>query len=149
MARTFRFRHCPSLPGTAKHFAFTCGGKWRRKQEIILETARRLAPEVFIKIHDEPYLPWWKGLATRQQNADARSVLDVLENQVVVPLMSPHFHPWKRRYAINIRIAKYYRRKAHKNIRRISKQLLNSSQGDYEDMLMPMWYEHWDRWDIT
>jgi hypothetical protein len=150
MARTFRFRHCPSLPGTATHFAFTSGSNnWQRRGEIILETAKRLAPDVFFKVHDEPYLPWWKGLPTRQQEADARSILDVLENQVLVPLMSPHAHPWRRRYAINIRLAQYYRKKAHRHIRRISKQLLNRSPGDYEDMLMPMWYEHWNRRDIT
>ena len=149
MARTYRFRHCPTLPGTAKHFAFTCSNSWRRREDIILATARRLAPEVFIKVHDEPYMRRWKGRPTRDQDRDARSILDVLENEVVVPLMSPHSHPWRRRYGINIRLAKYYRKKAHRNIRRISKHLLNKSPGDYEDMVMPAWYEHWDRWDIT
>ena len=149
MARTYRLRHCPSLPGTAKHFAFTAGNSWRRREEIILATARRLVPEVFIKVHDEPYLRRWRGRPTSDQNREARSVLDVLENQVVVPLMSPHSHPWRRRYGINIRLAKYYLKKAHRRIRRISKHLLNKSQKDFEDMLMPAWYEHWDRWDIT
>jgi hypothetical protein len=108
-----------------------------------------LAPEVFIKIHDEPYLRWWKGRPTHDQNRDARSVLDVLENQVVVSLMSPHIHPWRRHYGINLRIAKWYRKQAHRIIRRRAKHLLNKSPKDFEDMLMPMWYEHWDRWDIT
>jgi hypothetical protein len=108
-----------------------------------------LAPEVFIKVYDEPYMRRWKGRPTRDQNRDARSILDVLENQVIVPLMSPHSHPWRRHYGINLRIAKYYRKRAHREIRRRAKQLLNRSPGDYEDMLMPMWYEHWDRWDIT
>jgi hypothetical protein len=149
MARTYRFRHCPSLPGTAKHFAFTASSSWHRREEIILATARQVAPEIFIQIHSESYLPWLKGRPARQQNAAARSVLDVLEHQVVVPLMSPHFHPWKRRYGINIRLAKYYRKIAHRNIRRIAKHLLNKFNGDFEGMLMPMWYEYWDRWSIT
>ena len=127
MARTYRFRHCPTLPGTAKHFAFTSSNSWRRREDIILATARRLAPEVFIKIHDEPHLRWCKGRPTRDQSRDARSILDVLENQVVVPLMSPHSHPWRRRYGINIRLAKYYLKKAHRNIRRILQNTYSTS----------------------
>jgi hypothetical protein len=149
MARTYRLRHCPSLPGTAKHFAFTHSDSWRHREEVILATTRRLAPEVFIEVHTAKFMRRWKGLPTRYQNTDARSILDVLENQVMVPLMSPHSHPWRRRYGINIRLAKYYLKKAHRNIRRISKHLLNKSQKDFEDMVMPAWYEHWDRWSIT
>ena len=149
MARTYRLRHCPSLPGTARHFAHTSDNSWRRREVIILATARRLAPEIFIRIHDEPYLPWLRGLPSRLQNRDARSVLDVLENQVVVPLMLPHSHPWCRHRSINLRVAKYYRKRAHREIRRLAKQLLNKSPGNYEEMLMPAWYEHWDRWNIT
>jgi len=149
MSRTYRLRHCPSLPGTAKHFAFTARSKWRRNEEIVLAVARKLAPDVFVKIHDEPYLPWLTGSPDRCQNADARSVLDVLEGQIVFPLGSPHCHPWRKRYAINIRAAKFYRKVAHRNIRRIVKYLLNKSPGDVEDRLMPLWYEHWDRRRIT
>jgi len=137
------------LPGTAKHFAFTASSSWKRREEIILATARRLVPEIFIKIHGESYLPWLRGRPAREQDRDARSVHDLLETQVIVPLLSPHFHPWKKRYGINIRLAKYYRKKAHRNIRRFSKQLLNKAPVDFDNLLLPMWHQHWDRWDIT
>lgn len=149
MARTFRLRHCPSLPGTAKHFAFTGGSSWRRRDEIVLDAAKRLFPTVFTSVCEGDTWNQWKLWHAYRQRGDARSILDTLEEQVIVPLLSPHCHPWRRHYGINLRIAKYYRRRAHKNIRKIAKHLLNKSPKDFEDMVMPAWYEHWDCWDIT
>lgn len=145
MARTYRLRHHPSFPGTAKKFAFTHAGSWRRREQIILATARRMFPDVFINVYGGRFL---KGRIAYQQCGDARSILDTLERQIVVPLMSPHSHPWRRHYGINLRVAKWYRQQAHRNMKHRTHQLLNKSPGDYEDMLMPLWYEHWDRWDI-
>jgi hypothetical protein len=145
MARTFRLRHCPSLPGTAKHFAFTRGSAHFHREEAILEEVKRLAPEVKIKMSKWKYLRF----SRREQDGDARSVLDMLEYQIVVPLLSPHFHPWRRRYGINVKAAKYYRQVAHRNIRRITKHVLNKAQDDYDNMILPAWYEYFDRWNFT
>ena len=149
MARTYRLRHCPSLPGTAKHFAFTSNNSWRRREDLILNRAKALFPEIFKAARDGNTWNRWLVWRAYHKRGDARSILDTLEGQIIVPLMSPHAHPWRRHYGINLRIAKYYRRWAHKNIRRISKHLLNKAPVDFDEVLMPAWYEHWDRWDIT
>jgi len=148
MARTFRLRHLPSLPGTAKKFAFTHSDAWYERNTMILEQARRLTPEIFIATYESEQLGR-PGRIAYYQNGDARSVVDTLEGQIVVPLLSPHFHPWRRHYGCNLRIARYYRKMAHRKIRRRAKQLLNHEHGDFDELLMPAWYEHWDRWNIT
>ena len=145
MARTFRIRHLPSLPGTARRFAFTHSDGWRQKEKLILALAARLAPQTTVATHTL----FGPVRIDHTQDGDARSIVDTLEKQVVVPLLSPGSHPWISRYGVNIRIAKYYRRKAHRRIRRKAKHLLNKSGRDFDDMVMPAWYEHWDRWDIT
>ena len=145
MARTFRLRHCPSLPGTAKHFAFTYASSCFKKDATIIEMVHRLAPEVKVKTSRWKY---WRYLRS-EQNRDARSMIEVLENQIIVPLLSPHFHPWRKRYGINVRAAKYYRRVAHRNIRRITKHILNKTKDDYDNMILPAWYEYFDRWSFT
>lgn len=147
MARTYRLRHCPSLPGTAKHFAFTHANWWLEREKLVIEMARQSFPQIFSNpsvVGQHRNRLWW---AYRRQG-DIRSILDTLEAQIIVPLMSPHSHPWRRHGGINVRIAKSYRAQAHRNIRRQAKHLLNKSGQDYNNMLMPLWYEYWDRWMI-
>ena len=110
-----------------------------------MEEIKRLAPEITIKMSRWKYLLF----SRREQDGDARRMLDVMENQITVPLLSPHFHPWRRRYGINVRAAKYYRQVAHRNIRRITKHVLNKTKDDYDNMILPAWYEYFDRWNFT
>lgn len=147
MARTYRLRHYPIVPGTARRFAFTharCG--WHREQ-LILATARRMFPDVPIATYPGPFL---KGQRSYYQNRDAQSILDTLDDQLTIPLASPYFHPWRRRscYGLNIRKARRLRIAAHRKIRRIAKSRLNHSLIDFDELLMPMWNEHWDSWDL-
>lgn len=147
MARTFRLRHCPPLPGTARHFAFTHGSSYKTKEAAVLKLAKERAPDVMIQLcttkwSNRSYFMW-------DQLGDARSVLEVAEDQVIVPILSPWYHPWHKRYGINVRRAKYYRQVAHRNIRRITKQMLNKPNDDYDNMSLPAWYEYFDRWSFT
>jgi hypothetical protein len=131
----------------ARRFAFTHSDAWYERNKMILEQAKRLAPEIFIKTYAGHELGR-TGRIAYSQSGDARSVIDTLEGQIIVPLLSPHFHPWVR-YGINLRIARYYRKRAHRTIRHLSKQQLNHGHGDFYAMLMPTWYEHWNRWNIA
>jgi hypothetical protein len=65
-----------------------------------------------------------------------------------VPILSPHYHPWVR-YRANLRANVFYRRVAHKTIRKTVKHLLNRSQVDFDEMLMPLWREYFDTWHFT
>lgn len=66
----------------------------------------------------------------------------------MVPIISPHFHPWVR-YAANTRANVYYRARAHRQMRRLSKHLLNKSGRDFDGILMPKWREYFDVWNFT
>lgn len=71
-----------------------------------------------------------------------------LKNPPMVPIISPHWHPWVR-YRANQRANVWYRKQAHKTIRKIAKHLLNRSGRDYDAMLMPKWREYFDTWNFT
>lgn len=142
MARTFRIRHLPSLPGTARRFAFTHSNAWLEKDKLILALVKRLAPGI-------PVRTYYDGRVAYIQHDDIRGLIETLEKQIVVPLLSPHFHPWIRSRGINLRTARYYRKRAHRTIRHRSKQLLNHSPIDPDELLMPAWHEHWNSWNIN
>jgi len=68
--------------------------------------------------------------------------------ELMVPILSPHWHPAVR-YRANVQANVFYRRVAHKNMRRVAKHLLNRSGRDFDEMLMPLWREHFDTWNFT
>jgi ribosomal protein S18 acetylase RimI-like enzyme len=69
------------------------------------------------------------------------------EKRANAPIISPHYHPCVS-HAANTPANGYYRKLAHQRMRRREKYLLNRSGRDFDDMVMPAWYEFWDVWDI-
>jgi len=70
-----------------------------------------------------------------------------IERPPNVPILSPWFHPYVK-YSSNTPINVYYRKLAHRKMRRYTNYLLNKSGKDFDNMPYPTWYEYFDRWNF-
>lgn len=64
-----------------------------------------------------------------------------------VPIISPHWHPWVK-YRANTPSNAFWRKLAHSKMRHRERQILSRVGSDFDAIVMPVWYEHFDPWNF-
>lgn len=148
MSRTYRIRHVPLLPGTAKKYAFGVGNKRNSK------TRGYLLKELINILGYEPERSTWykfwmssDGTCYFLSRVEHR-LYDKLARSVTYPIGHPASHPWFRGLG-GITCKKYYRVCANRLARHKVKEKLNHNDPDFDGLMLVTSRNFFDTWDFT
>lgn len=145
MSRTYIMRHVPALPGTGRKIVAK-PGSWSQKKthdgifrqvSAILGTPAREYP--YYRRHNR-----WLSVTISKAEWD---LYFQIEKETIFPIRGPYWHPWRHGFPNNT--AKTgYKRYANRKTRRKTRYLLNHTQIDYDELLLPRKSEYFDSWDF-
>lgn len=145
LSRTYIMRHVPALPGTSRKIVAKAGTQCETKvrDEIFRQVAAILGTPVK-KYPSYRYLRRSKIFISKAE----WDLYDQIEESTIFPIRGPYWHPWRNGFPNN-RAKTEEKRVANRKARRRTRHLLNHTQADHEELLLPRKSEYFDAWSFT
>lgn len=155
MSRTYRLRHLPSLPGTAKKFTDSRVRAYHRQTES--KYWKKLAHEIFdypcVEGKGSSFHSYWgrhyncipyKAL----EYTERQHLFKMLENGHIYAVGSIYEHPWVGWGVAQNPMKNYYKQTGARNARRTTRQKLNHNSYDPDTDFLPTCNDTWSSWDL-
>jgi hypothetical protein len=148
MSRTYIMRHVPAVIRSSKKIAVGVGPEREKKTRD--QIFRRVAEILGTPIREYIHYRYSHRYGYRHNQQITRAEWDLfyhIEENTIFPIRGPYWHPWRHNFPNNT-AKTWHKRKANQKARRKTRYLLNHTQIDHAELLLPRKSEYYDTWSF-